>query len=595
MAYDLCDRFPNVQEHYRLLDPGAYQYEDTSKKKQNTIPFISKTPRNTQAVIKIWTDNIYNADVPPKIPNCTAFLSKLSRFPYEAFSNEDLEAMLCKCGIEDTCVCSTEEKEKLEVICQAKQRKSLFIGPPPKSSQSGGLSCPSKRDHGFKIQPDGSLKRIREEIFNENPPFYDATVNESTAYYQGCKWSKWTSKRSINFLEARPGPADYNLMLKVTPGEICAEKYRHHKRKTSKQLRYIEAIQQRNILEGHPGPASYNPTFPKGLPLKYLGPKSVRFPINEYNVLPGPTNYSIRRDFDPPDQTQFSCHAKLPEPACFGTKAQRFKPLLEEGPSPATYFPNYNPCPFLNCSQIPFGCSTERFKDRPLEDDSDNEIQSTEESQIEKSYKQSCDLQNWEFKSQSIRMKPLEKKNYEPSPADFPQQRIKINRPKQRQYLAPFFSSEGRFQPWNDWMPIHGRFKTPGPCCYNLEKPKCIPAIHHGPLQRAPRFLNIMFQTPAPNAYKLGGGIETILSTHNQRIKNNIKKQDTFHCKPPREYKKLNFEEKEAKLLQKSILLLDHGYDEEPCKPQKKIKLQDSKKPKLLRCFLYKHQIPNSF
>lgn len=564
MAYNLSDRFSSLQSPFRLFDPGAYQYEDSSKKIQNKYPFLSNTPRNTQTGRRIWTHNLYNTEVLPKIPNCTAFKSRLPRFSYKPFSSKDWDAILCRCGISNTCECLKERKENLTTVnCQGKINKTLFIAAPSRSFRTGALTCPSKTDHIFEKQSKGSKKRINDNDTNKNPPFYDRIVNESTAFYQGCKWSKWTSKSSIKSIENKPGPAEYDIIPKITLEKKCAENFRHQRRKTAKQLRYIELLQQKNIYEDRPGPGSYNPTFPITSNFKYSIAKSVRFPLSN-NRLPGATHYWIRRTFDPPKYLRFHCHVKLPKRASFGIKDQRFKELLAEGPSPVSYFPNYKPCLFRRYSQVPFGCSSERFKNVDVNDTEIQFSQKCDDMVEDNSYKNLSQHQHWMFKSKTARMKKFKTKHDEPSPADLPQARIKVVRSRQLQYLAPFFSSDGRFQPWNNWIPVHGRLNTPGPCYYNLNKLKSTTsAVHRGPLVRTARYPNGMFHTPAPNKYKIGGGIETILSTHNQRLKNNVQEGHIFHWKQPEGKKILTILEKEAQLLQKSILLLEHGYDEE--------------------------------
>ncbi|XP_028162430.1 uncharacterized protein LOC114354313 [Ostrinia furnacalis] len=603
MAYNLDDRFPPPQKSYRLLEPGAYQAGDDRKVRANKVPFLSRTPRKTQPGGQIWTHAIYDSVIPAKIPNITSLKSNRPRFPYEAFSKEDLEALLCRCGIQSSCECPTgEEKEEPEVICQGKVRKRIFKGPTPKSILGEGLSSPSKRDHGFDIRSDGSQKRLLDELDDESPPFYDATVHESTAFYHGCKWSQRTSKRSTQSFGSGPGPADYFYVKQPTDFEICAERFRSYRRQHSKQLRFIEMVQQRDLNEGRPGPATYSPMLPRGNEMQYLGPKAKRFTISTIEQRPGPADHWVKRAFELPEPPNVPCHAKLPEPSFFGIKAQRFKPRREEGPSPATYNPVYTPCHFTHCPTAAFGSSSVRFKENPVIEEDEEAVIAEDEPEKkddENVNKAVCPSPTWEFKSKTIRMKPLEKALNEPSPADLPQQRIKINRSRRLQYFAPFFSSEGRFEPWYDWMPVLGRVKTPGPCYYCLEKPKCYPAVPHGPLFKSCRFPPTKNDNPPPNQYNVGGGIETILDTHNQRLKDNIENQHKFIWEPPVEPKRLSYEEQETILLNKSIALLDTDiFDDKSsksCSSKSSPRFEEKKKPKLLRCFLYGTQTSHCF
>lgn len=602
MAYNLGARFAPPPKYFTLLDPGAYQ-SDKVGGKQNAAPFLSKTPRHTCVGTKLWTHAIYNLNLPHKITNCSSILSKRPRFPYEAFSAEDLEEILCKCGLLTPCECPTGKEKEEDVICQGKIRRRIFKGPTPRSVLGDeGLSSPSRKDHGFNILTDGSQQRMRKEDKVECPPFYDARVIESTAFYQGCKWSKWTSKRSQKSLEVRPGPADYILKKEPTKDEICAEKVRAFKRKTSRQLRFIEMVQQKNILEDQPGPTTYRPMLPKGTDLKFIGSKAKRFSTSKYDVSPGPADHWIRRDFEPILPPDVPCHAILPEPACFGMKTERFKIRHEESPGPASYDVNCRVCNFVNCRTAPFGTSAKRFKEEIIEESDIEEIMEKEppETGNEVEGRQACSTPTWEFKSKTIRMKSLVKKYDDPSPADLPQSKIKIERSPQSQYIAPFFSSEGRFQPWYSWIPVHGNLKTPGPAKYCTEMPKCPPAFVRGPLCRAKRFPLNKHQSPAPNAYNVNDGIETILATRNQRLKNNIKNQlNVFQWEPPVQKKSSSFEEREAILLHKSIALLDSEVPEEVKKLNVKLLKRtgtttssDIKKPKMLRTFLLARPLP---
>lgn len=595
MAYNLGERFPPQPKSFTLLDPGAYQKDESTKIESSKAPFLSKSPRNTQAGARIWTHAIYHADLPPKIPNCASMLSKRPRFPYEALSKQDLEDILCRCGIQNVCECSSKEYIP-EFTCQGRVPRRLFKGHPPRSSMGEGLSAPSKIDHGFKVKTDGSQKRITSKVSDESPPFYDVRVDESTAFYQGCKWSRWTSTRTSREQEHSPGPADYTIERGATQAEICAEAVRAYRRKRSKQLRFIEMVQQRDILEGRPGPATYSPILPTGTSLQFLGPKAERFPVNS-GQHPGPADHWIQRDFDLPIPPLRPCLARLPKSSFFGVNAQRFKPRKEEGASPATYSPGGKECLFVHCPTAAFGSSSIRFKQEHIEEDDDIEIVGADEPQNDDLARDinECPTPTWEFKSKTVRMKPLEKKWHEPSPADLPQHNIKVERLQQMQYTAPFFSSEGRFQPWNDWMPIFGKYETPGPCYYNLEKPKCYPAVCRGPLVRTRRFPLATFGTPGPNEYKVGGGVETVLATHNQKLRDNMDNQHKFLWEPAIETRKLSFEEQETILLNRSIALLDADIFDAKTKTADKHQVADDgkKKPKLLRCFLYSNPISN--
>lgn len=603
MAYSLGDRFPPPPKYFTLLDPGSYSQNYTNRTKQNAAPFLSKTPRVTLDVAKLWTQTDYDQRLPSNIPNCSSMLSKKPRFPYEAFGAEDLEEILCKCGIQTPCECPTGDYIAEDVVCQGKVTRRLYKGPAPRSHLGDeGLSTPSRNDKGFIITSDGTQHRIRDEIKEESPPFYDATVNESTAFYQGCKWSNRTA-RDFKRIEVRPGPADYFIERDPTRDEICGEKVRALKRKTSKQLRFIEMVQRRNILENLPSPATYRPRLPKCTDLQFLGSKAERFPNSKlkYDISPGPAHYLLRRDFDAIEPPEILCHAKLPEPACFSMKGKRFKIQREEGPSPATYKINFKIGNFVNCRTAPFGCSARRFKQEIIEESNDDEI-------VEPLNKEKlCILPTWEFKSKTIRMKPLIKKHDEPSPADYLPKRNSIEKSAQLKPRIPFDSSEGRLEPWYSWTPVHGMLKTPGPGYYCLEKPRCFPAFKRGPLYRAKRFPNIYHKAPPPNAYKVCNGIETILATHNQKLKDNIENQHKFIWEQPNLKDVLSFEERENIILKRCISLLDTKYevenemtsaskpltaDAQPDKKGKKAHAAVNKKPKMLRYFLYAHPIP---
>lgn len=577
MAYNLGDRFQRDPEYFRFYDPGAYQYEDGHKIISSKFPFLSNTPRNTQSSKPIWTHSLYNTEMSRKIPNITSMMSKIPRFPYEAFSKEDLEAILCKCGFQPPCECPVEEKDQEpEITCQGRVPKHIFIGQPP-----------------------GSQKFRRVKKVEISPPFYDARVNESTAFYQGCKWSKWSGNRNEKSLHDIPGPAHYTVDRQPTEIELCAEKVRAEKRKTSKQYRFIEMVQRKNILEGAPSPATYTPMEPKGTELQYLGSKADRFPMSQYDISPGPADHWLKRDFDLSDPPQKPSRARLPEPACFGMKAQRFRPRRDEGPSPASYDSNYKPCQFVTCPKTPFGSATVRFKPDPIEE-SDEEEDVEKPQNEESNKKEPCPSPTWQFRSKTVRMK-LEKKTRNSRSIGIATPKSKMMRSWQLQYIAPFLSSEGRFQPWCNYIPVFGKQATPGPCYYNLEKPKCVPAVNRGPLCRSPRFQSPLFQSPAPNEYTVGGGVETVLNTHNQNLRKNIDNQHSFNWKPPVEPRKLTIEQREIILLNKCIALCEpepEDNEQTPTQPQANDTDKDplkKKEQKLLSYFLYTHQIPSCF
>lgn len=596
MAYSLGDRFPPDPKYFTLLDPGAYQTEKRAFK-QNAASFLSNTPRCTNPGNKIWTQAVYKQHDSHTIPNCSAMLSKQPRFPYDPFSAEDLEEILCKCGIVSSCECVTGKEQEKEVICQGKVRRRIYKGPTPRSILGDeGLSAPSRNDHGFSILADGTQIRKRTEVKDENPPFYDARVNEATAFYRGCKWSQRTTKRSQHPPIGKPGPGDYNLVREPTPEEICAEEVRAFKRKTSKQMRFIEIIQTKNILDDHPGPAHYRPMSPKGTELTSTISKAKRFFSSKYDISPGPQNYFIKRDFET-DPSTYLCHAILPEKSAFGTKARRFKHHYKEGPGPASYDVNSKICNFVHCPTAPFGTSAKRFKKDIMEEIEEFDLLDDETLQ-DKTEEEICVMPTWEFKSKTIRMKPLVKRNDEPSPADLPPNLIHVDdspRSSELQLIAPFFSSEGRFQPWFNWIPICNPMETPGPGEYCTDKPECTPAVVKGPLCRAERFPVGRYKSPSPNKYRIHDGIETILATHNLRLKKNVNANNaSFRWEQPQEQKSLSYEEQEAELLSKSISLLDPD-DDEPQKPVHIIPqpvVAEKDKPKMLRTFLYARPLP---
>ncbi|XP_045784000.1 uncharacterized protein LOC123880113 [Maniola jurtina] len=558
MAFGLSERFLSPPKSYYLLDPGAYQNTFTPLLRLNKAPFLSKSARGSNTGTRIWTHALYDSDMPSKIPNCTSLMSKVPRFSYEALAKEDIEKILCDCGIENPCECPVEDdKEEIKeenIMCQGKVQRQLFKGPCSKKSPA-----PSKKDHDFNVLLDGTKIRKLENVKDIFPPFYDTRIIESTAFYQGCKWSKWTSRREQKALEVRPGPADYTIENVPSCEALCAEKVRALKRKTSKQYRFIEMVQRRNVLEGRPGPADYTPNYPKGPQLQWLGSRAERFITGKYDIKPSPTEYCIKRDFDKVEPLQKSCHMKLADPAFFGTKSVRFKPRREEGPSPATYDTCYRQKPLKYCNIAPFGASSERFKKQKIiiedNDTEDELVESTPKHTYNKCITK--ELPTWGFKSKTKRFKSLMKKIEEPSPADLPQSNVEVMRSHQLQCNSPFFSSEGRFQPWFNWIPVYGKDKTPGPAYYCLDKPKCLPAVTCGPMCRTRRFPDSAYQTPAPNAYRVDGGIETILNTHNQRLKDNIAMKHEFHWSPRVEPKKLSSHMQETILLNKSIELLE--------------------------------------
>ncbi|XP_063392756.1 sperm-tail PG-rich repeat-containing protein 2-like [Cydia fagiglandana] len=600
-AYSLSERFSRDSKNYRIYDPGAYQHDERCKTKPAHAPFLTKTSRKTFSTRPIWTHAIYDADIPSKIPNCTSMMSKIPRFPYEAFSMEDLEEVLCKCGYPTCCRCPIEEEDKPKpnIVCQGKVPKHIIKGAPPRTGGDSGLSAPSKGDYGFEVRRDGFQTRLKEKVSDESPPFYDARVIETTMFYQGCKWSKWTGTRATKALEQSPGPADYTLEKKLTEFEKYAEKCRFLKRKEAKQYRYIEMVQRRNILENQPGPATYSPMLPKGTDLQEIGSKADRFTSPKHEVFPGPGDHNLKRDFDPPPKLVTPCHAVLPEPACFNVKAHRFKPRKEEGPGPASYCAKYKPYLIQTCSTAPFGSNTKRFRTIRLDETDETEIDVNYCDQLQAGKLEDidpCPHHTWEFKSKTVRMKPLFKSWNEPSPADFMPMELKSKRPLHLQYLSPFCSSDGRFQPWYNFIPVYGKIATRGPGYYNAEKAKCYPAVKRGPLCRAPRFRTPSFETPAPCAYNVGGGIETILDTYNLKLKHNIENQYKFSGIAP-ERKVLTLKEKETLLMNQCIALCEEAINEVSSLPPPEKKYDTLTKhildkKKILRFFLYKHQMP---
>ncbi|XP_050684016.1 uncharacterized protein LOC126978932 [Leptidea sinapis] len=555
MAYDLKERFSKPPKYYKILDPGAYQFEEGHLAKPNKVPFLSKTPRITGIRNKIWTHTIYGIKDAYKIPNCTAMMSKIERFPHHIKNSGHIEELICACEDPNICECETTEGISIfpDVNCQGKKPRKIFIG----ATFSANVNFKNKRKY--------------------EPQFYNATVKYSTDYYKGCKWSKRGLRACTQTIETSPGPAYYTLKQEPTFEHMCAERVRAYKRKTSKQLRFIEMVQHRNIIDNLPGPGSYSPKLPEDPGVLKPGPKSQRFLTYENKNSPGPAEYSIKRDFDAYSPPVKLCHARLPASAPFGVNAIRFKPRKEEGPSPASYDSIFNPCKIIRCTKAPFLISTKRFKEDKLSDDEENYIDNIDFSSYLQSVKEGKETYTpmWQFKSKTVRMKPLKKSLDEPSPADFPQPSIKVNRNPNAQQSAPFYSSAGRFRPWYNWVSIHGKENTPGPGYYDCNLPKCYPAVNRGPLFRARRFCSNGFNNPAPNEYKVENGVKQILGTHNQMLLKNVEKQHKFIWVPPNTTKPLlSYEELEDELLQKSIALLDST-----------TQLPDEKK-KLLRCFV---------
>ncbi|KAG7313162.1 hypothetical protein JYU34_000255 [Plutella xylostella] len=533
MAYNLEHRFPGPHIDI-FIGPGSYEHEICKPFQQNKYPFNSSKNRDTLKYGSLYTEAIYYAKYRDKIPLGTSLQSKTPRFPYELFSKEDMEELLCRCGVESPCICD-EGKVTERVVCQAKVPRRLFIG-----------SCPNSPGRRHVLMKPNK----------PNPDFYNATVNEFTKFYHGCKWSKWTSKREIKSLETRPGPADYHVEKKTTAQEICNERMREYHRMSSKQPRYIEMVQNLELRECRPGPASYYVKTPQCPDLKFYGGKAERFPESKYEITPGPADQYIKRLYD--SQTcEMKCpHVKLPAPAGFSVKAPRFRNQHHEGPGPADYNIKRNLCAFMHCSTAPFGVSSKRFVDDPTEDFSDEELD--EEEEIPK--KEPCVNPTWQFKSNAKLYKPLIKKLNDPSPADFLNcpcgNKYLTERPPEKQYAAPFYSSDGRFLPWYSWVSICGKSSSPGPGYYELNEPKCRPAFKCGPLYKTPRFNSKINTNPAPNEYN----IETeaaILNTFNVRLKNNLSKRKTLNLKPRKEKKHPTKEDIEMKLYQQSIELLD--------------------------------------
>lgn len=608
-AYGLSCRFPPPPPCATLLDPGAYETDVRlcfRQGKPNRYPFLSSTPRNTMCFRKPYTDTIYDSAIPHRIPNCTSMMSKRPRFPYKAFSKKDLEELLCRCGLDNPCECPTgEDEEEEEIICQEKVRRRLYIGPPPRSSLTGGISCPSKKDRGFDVMPDGSMRRLLNVVKEANPPFYDTTVKESTAFYQGCKWSNRASQRSMKSLEVQPGPADYNIVRKITAEEKCYEMIRAHRRKTGKLVRSMENSKG-------PGPSDYSPQLSKGPELKYFGPKAKRFLSSQYDVRPSPATYSIKRDFDPPNipfNPRYST-LPLPPPAGFGSKDARLKYRTVCGPGPADYNANVKLCRILYCGShnAPFNCSAKRFQGTKIdyedeydeEDENDTNESDDEDQPPQLSKPRECPQLTCQFRSKTSRFKPLYKKLDEPSPADLGLDLVTKKHKEQsamQQMVAPFLSSQGRFQRWYNWVPVHNVYGTPGPGYYNWNRQKCYPAVRCGPLFRAQRFKDKGNNKPAPNEYKVGGGVDDVLVTYNRKLLDNMEQQHKFHWDVPVESRKLDFKERELALLDKAVENLSTSdFMRKPEDPiPESIKEEPELEQKLLRCFLYAKPVQNMF
>ncbi|KAL4709136.1 hypothetical protein ACJJTC_015785 [Scirpophaga incertulas] len=322
MAYDTSRRFPSKQKYFKLLDPGAYSNMNYAFIKANKVPFLSRAPRKTAALGRtIWTHTIYDAHYKQKILNCTSFKSKCPRFPYNANKKQENHLLICNCDSQNKCLCGTEEVP---------------------------------------------IKGIDKRVKGDDPPLYNACVNESTAYYRGWKWSKWSSKRSSDIIDNfGPGPADYFYIKQPTDFEICANKLKEFKRRTSKQPRYIEMVQMREITNDLPGPANYFPRTNTGYVTQFTGSKAQRFKKSSSEQLPGPSDYCVKRTFDLPHPSIVYTRAKLPKPSFFGVKAIRFKEIRDEGPSPATY--NILCKPNISyCHSAPFNSSSKRFNEAKM-------------------------------------------------------------------------------------------------------------------------------------------------------------------------------------------------------------------------------------
>lgn len=547
---------------------------------------------------KPYTDAIYNSAMPHWIPNCSSLMSKCPRFPYKAFTKDDLEDLLCRCGLENPCECPIDEEK--EIVCQAKVRRRLFKGLPPRLNEEG-QSCPSTGDHGFDVNADGSMRRLLDLPKNACPPYYNANVNEYTTFYQGCKWSMRTSQRSTKSYEVRPGPADYNLEREITPQEKCYQMVRAYRRKMAKLGSSMETSKG-------PGPADYSPQLPKGPEINFFGPKAQRFPISQHEVRPSPNTYLVKRDFDPPNipfSPRYS-QLPLPPPAGFGSKDTRLKYRTAFGPGPADYDANVKLCNITHCGNLnaPFNYSAKRFQDTKIDyedeydDEECNEIDSDGEDRPPQLLKaRECPQLMSQFKSKTPRFKPIFKKLNKPSPANFGLDLIKKTHKENtalKQKLAPFLSSQGRFQPWHNSIAVHNVDSTPGPGYYNFDKFKCCPAVRCGPLLRSPRFRNRENGMPAPNEYNVTRGVNDVLSTCNRKLLDNIEKQHKFHWKLPVERTQFDFKHRELAILNKAIANLstsDFMRGPNDPKPEPVKKGPKTQEQKILRSFLYKKQV----
>ncbi|XP_013137636.1 PREDICTED: uncharacterized protein LOC106102638 [Papilio polytes] len=590
MAFDLVERFPKVTKYYALLDPGQYQSIFDAKQKESAAPFLTKSPRVSQQGNKIWTHAAYKPKSDHHIPNCTSIRSKVPRFKYDTISKAELDAILCNCG-QNTCEC-LPKKEEPESKTEEPIRPRIFIGGCPRAQSDSGISVPCRRDRGFQLFPNGRQKRILED-FKPGPPLYDTRVHEFTTFFRGCKWSHWTARRSTKIVDDGPGPAAYTIEHGPTETEMCAEKIRAERRRKSKQYRYIEMVQQKNLRENQPGPATYSPNPPKHTEMKFLGTKAERFQTSKYEVIPGPNAYTIKRMFDLPEPPEKNCHATLPPLAPFGFNAPRFQRTTQKAPGPADYETTRKICNILVCTKAPFGSFTKRFpKTEELDERAEVEDEVKDEEQQEK-----CINLSWMFKSKAKRLSRLEKNLCAPSPADVPMTMYDKKRSLPLQKSAPFYTSTERFQPWYNWVPIQNLFKTPGPAQYRLDKPSCTPAVVRGPLYRSKRFEYSISKTPASNNYSIGGGVETVLHTSSVRVKDNIKKRRRFRWKALKQKSKLSDKEKEALLLNNCIALLnvDPFSDKVSSSGKSYSTTPEKRNNKLLHCFLYRHAVPNYF
>lgn len=591
MAYGLSDRFPKQHKYYPLLDPGTYTTVGSVRIKRNRAPFLSRTPRITQPASKIWTHVIYSADHPRRIANCSAMMSRRPRFPWDILKKEDIREIICECNSQQTCECVSEKKKK-DVKSESKPQQQIFIGPLPRANIDSDSPFRCKRNEFNNVFLSKNDKDIHKKGHKRRSCLNDNEPGVLTDYYKGCKWSRWTSKRTLKSLNEGPSPTSYTIKQEPPPYQLCAEKERANRRKTSRQYRYIDMIQKQNLKENLPGPATYNPQYPKGTDLQFLGPRAKRFTYSKYYIIPGPADYKVKRDFDLPELLENRCHAKLGRRSAFGMNAPRFKSIKHEGPGPASYDTSHQICMVKHCLTAPFGSSSVRFTDIQCEDEiSDDEDTCSQTKDIE------CEKlkESWMFKSRTVRMNKLKKKLIEPSPADMPLRTI--NRSKQN--TAPFATSEARFQPWYNWIPVYNVQDTPAPGDYNPEKVLCIPAVVRGPVFRSERFKCDISQTPPCNAYKVSEGLEAVLRTHNTKLKENITKKHEYDWKPFSLKKKSNDKERVSHLINSCLNLLNTDmFCAEQTFNGKQIlnrKIKKVENSKMLRSFLYKSVLPNYF